>query len=70
MNKWRKNSFLVTEAKAAEKVFVLDFSPLDTDSAVKVEVLNANGSWVEKKEGTDFTVDRPTGTITFKTAPG
>lgn len=69
LNKWRKNSFLVTQEKTDEKIFVLDFSPLDPD-AVKAEILDANGNWVVKKEGTDFTVNRTTGTITFKSAPG
>ena len=34
------------------------------------ELLNADGEWVAKTEGTDFTVDREKGTVTFTTAPG
>ena len=34
------------------------------------QVLQADGSWAAKAEGTDFTVDRPLGKVTFKTAPG
>lgn len=69
LNKWRKNSFLVTAEKTAEKVFMLDFCPLDADT-VTAEILSASGAWVKKTENTDFTVDRKTGAITFKTAPG
>ena len=37
---------------------------------VTAQVLNSEGEWVDKKETTDFTVDREKGTVTFKTAPG
>lgn len=62
----RKESFLGTEA---DTEYVLSFSPL-TEAAVKVEVMNEDGEFVEKVEDTDFSVNRETGTVTFTTAPG
>lgn len=58
--------FLGTET---EKSYHLSFGDLDS-TAVKVEKMNANGSWTTLKEGTDFTVDRTSGIILFTTAPG
>lgn len=61
-----------TEAFAGtktDKVYQLSFSGLD-DTAVKVEILSASGEWVGKTEGTDFTVNRETGAVTFLTVPG
>ena len=55
--------------EASVKKYQLTTEELD-DTAVKVEVLSADGDWVEKVEGTDFTVDRTTGLVTFTTAPG
>lgn len=49
--------------------YQLTFGELD-DTPVKVWFLDSNANWVEKKEGTDFTVNRPAGTINFTTAPG
>ena len=60
------DSFL-TEADSKE--FQLSFKDL-TETAVKAEVLDAEGNWIEKTEGTDFTVDRTLGKVTFTTAPG
>lgn len=40
------------------------------EEAVEAEILGADGEWVKKNEGTDFTVDRETGLVTFTTAPG
>lgn len=40
------------------------------DEPVTAEVLNADGEWEARTEGTDFAVDRETGVVTFKTAPG
>ena len=37
---------------------------------MKAEILGSDGEWVEKAEGTDFTVDREKGLVTFLTAPG
>ena len=49
--------------------YQLTFGELD-DTPVNVWFLDSNANWVEKKEGTDFTVNRPAGTINFTTAPG
>lgn len=51
------------------KEYCMSFGGLD-DTPVKVEIMNAEGDFEEKTEGTDFTVDRETGIITFVTAPG
>lgn len=59
-------SFLGT---ADATVYQLTTAELD-DTAVTAEVLDSDGQWVEKVEGTDFTVDRAKGTVTFNTAPG
>ena len=64
-NKWTE-SFLGT---AEDTVFQLTADGLD-ETPVTAEVLNADGEWVAKTEGTDFTVDREKGTVTFTTAPG
>ena len=37
---------------------------------VTAKVMKADGTWADKVETTDFTVDRTKGIITFKTAPG
>lgn len=63
--KWRE-SFLGT---AEDTVYQLTADGLD-ETAVTAEVLNADGEWVEKTEGTDFSVDREKGTVTFTEAPG
>lgn len=59
-------SFLGT---AEDKVYQLTAGDLDSD-AVTAEVLDKNGVWAAKKEGTDFSVDRKAGKVTFTTAPG
>lgn len=59
-------SFLGT---ATDKVYQLTTEDLD-DTPVTAEVLNSSGEWVPKIEGTDFTVDRKKGTVTFNTAQG
>jgi len=51
------------------KTFQLSCSDLDT-TTVKAWVMDANGEFQEKTEGTDFTVNRTTGVVTFTTAPG
>ncbi len=63
--RWRE-SFLGT---AEDKTYQLTADGLD-ETPVTAEVLNADGEWVAKTEGTDFTVDREKGTVTFTTAPG
>lgn len=64
-NKWTE-SFLGT---AEDTAFQLTADGLD-ETPVTAEVLNADGEWVAKTEGTDFTVDREKGTVTFTAAPG
>ena len=66
--KWEED-FLVDSDHASEKVFQLSFGGLDA-AAVSAQVMNASGDWVTKTEGTDFTVNRTTGEVTFNTAPG
>nr|DAU93973.1 MAG TPA: stabilization protein [Caudoviricetes sp.] len=56
----RKNSFL---ANGTDKVYTLDCSGLDSEKVIAT----VNG--VFKAEGTDFSVNRVTGVITFTTAP-
>lgn len=65
---WEED-FLVDSDHASEKVFQLSFGGLDA-AAVSAQVMNASGDWVTKTEGTDFTVNRTTGEVTFNTAPG
>lgn len=64
-----EEDFLVDADHKDEKVFQLSFGDLD-QVEVKVQVMNADGGWVGKREGTDFTVDRKSGTVTFTSAPG
>lgn len=53
----------------SSKDYHLSFSGLD-DTEVTAKILNSNGDWVDKKENTDFTVNRETGVVTWKSAPG
>ena len=70
-----KESFYVKATGAAGydpstiKNFQLSFKGLDS-TRVKAWVLNSSGTWVEKTEGTHFTVNRSQGLITFSQAPG
>ena len=61
--------FLVTTDNAAATDFHLSFRGLDP-TPVKIWLLNQYGNWIQKIEGTDFTVDRTNGIIYFSTAPG
>ena len=61
--------FIVDSSHSTAKTFQLSFKPLDA-TTVTAAVLNAQSEWVTKVEGTDFTVNRTDGTITFNTAPG
>lgn len=61
-----KESFL---GKADVKEYQLTTIELG-EEAVKAEILGEDGEWTEKAEGTDFTVDREKGLVTFNTAPG
>ena len=63
--KW-KESFL---SDGSAKVYQLTTTELDADK-VTARIMTKEGEWTEKKEGTDFTVDRKKGTVTFTTAPG
>lgn len=50
------------------KDYQLLLDELDS-TEVKVEILQTSGEWADKKEGTDFTVDRTSGVVKFNTAP-
>lgn len=63
--KWTE-SFLGTAEATVYQMTTKDLA----EDAVTARVLNADGVWEEKTEGTDFTVDRAAGTVTFTTAPG
>lgn len=52
------------------KVYQLSFGDLDEGVPVEAELLQADGSWAAKAEGTDFSVERATGKVTFTAAPG
>ena len=56
-------------ADGTAKSYQLSFGGLD-GTAVKCWLLVGEGNWQEKKEGTDFSVNRATGTVTFTQAPG
>lgn len=58
--------FLGTESDTS---YQLTFDGLD-ENTVLVSVLNSDGDWVDKTEGTDFTVDRTNGIVIFSQAPG
>lgn len=58
--------FAGTEGDTA---YHMTFGGLD-DTTVKAYILDSSGSWAEKTENTDFTVDRENGIISFTTAPG
>lgn len=51
------------------KDYSLSFDELD-EKPPKVEVMNADGDFIEKTYGTDYTVNYSTGVVTFTTAPG
>lgn len=53
----------------SDTAYHLSFSGLDS-TTVKAWWLDSNGDWVEKTEGTHFSVNRATGVVTFTTAPG
>lgn len=58
--------FAGTESDTA---YHMTFGGLD-DTTVKAYILDSSGSWAEKTENTDFTVDRENGIINFTAAPG
>lgn len=55
--------------RANVTAYSLSFGDLDS-TTVTAKVLNSNGEWINKTEGTDFTVNRTTGVVTFVSAPG
>lgn len=57
------------QGQASKTQYQLTFGGLD-DSPVKVWLLNSAGSWEDKQENVDYTVNRSTGKVTFTTAPG
>ena len=57
------------QGKANVTEYQLSFSGLDATD-VKAWLLNSSGEWIEKKEGTHFSVNRTSGKVTFNTAPG
>ena len=64
-----QEGFVVTEETKASTQFPLSVKPLD-ETEVTAQIMDANGEWVDQKEGVDFDVDRPNAIITFHTAPG
>ena len=67
-DKWTE-SFYVGDKTAAATVFQLSLENLNNEP-VTAKILQADGSFVDKVETTDFTVNRTSGTITFVAAPG
>jgi len=63
--KWTE-AFLGTEDATKYQLTTLELD----ETEVTAKVLNAEGEWDELKEGTDFTVDRAEGIVTFTKAPG
>ena len=61
--------FTVDTAHAESTAFQLSFRDLD-DTPTKAWLLDSAGNWQLKTEGTDYSVDRATGLVTFTTAPG
>lgn len=51
------------------KEYALSFGELD-DTPVTAQKMAVDGNWVDLVEGTDFTVNRTTGVVTFTVAPG
>lgn len=63
--KWTEQ-FLGTETDTVYKLYT---DKLDDDKVV-AELYQADGTWKAMAEGTDFTVDRDKGWVTFSKAPG
>ena len=63
------DQFYVKAEQSTVTTFQLTFGGLDA-TTVKAWLLNGSGAWVAKTEGTDFSVNRTTGVVTFNTAPG
>lgn len=71
LTRWRVYSFFGTKDPTAKAYHLssTDDVKLNADP-VKVRILNSNGVWVDKSEGTDFSVNRTKGIVTFNVAPG
>lgn len=67
-DKWTE-SFYVGDTTATATTFQLSLEDLNSEP-VTAKLLQADGSFAEKTENTDFTVDRTSGSVTFTTAPG
>lgn len=63
--KWTESFY----GKASVTEYQLTAGYLD-ETPVTAKVLQADGRWKDLKEGTDFSVNRTTGKVTFTTAPG
>jgi len=61
--------FLVDSEHSTATIFQLMWGNL-TEDLVTAKVMNSSGVMQPKVEGTDFSVDRITGRVTFVTAPG
>ena len=61
--------FTVDSEHTTTRIFQLMWGNL-TDDLVTAKVMDANGVMQPKTEGTDFTVNRITGQVTFTNAPG
>ena len=61
--------FLVTSADASKTAFHLSYSNLDA-TTTKAWILNSSGEWVEKTEGTHYSVNRTAGIFNFNSPPG
>lgn len=61
--------YTVSSEESSTKVFSLMWDNL-TDDPLTVQVMTNGGSMNTLTEGTDYTVNRSTGTVTFVTAPG
>lgn len=59
-----EQDFLIDSANANATTLQLYTDKL-ADDEVKMQILQANGTWVDKTENVDFTVNRNTGLITF-----
>ena len=66
LSDYTTDSFL---GKADVKEYQLTVSGLSS-AAVTAQKMTSDGVWTDLKEGTDFSVDRTTGKVTFVTAPG
>ena len=61
--------FFVSTDDVSETEFHLSFNHLD-NKTTKAWILDNNGQWIEKTEGTHYSINRTTGVISFYSAPG